>query len=293
MPPERVPGPMCIEGQESGTFYVDDGTSCLAPSVSPNPLTPNGSDLHSLICEAPISNDQPVEDKSSGDRNEVVVIDWDKWVKEVSALIAGYGAAGKDVVQDLAPALKKLGITGKAVIREYNGKRYVIIKGYAGLRKILTGTRYLATHTKVVDLVIGTGNLAKSAIKSGALSIVLVTADNVVQFILEDKDLLSREFAFTLTTNLTKAAISGIVGFLAAAGLAAMSAPVAVPIAGGILVGLVVSKGLDAIFPTEEIVKVMEEYYQSLSQKINRGLNQLEREIIWRFAPDVYHLIYR
>ena len=51
--------------------------------------------------------------------------------------------------------IEELGLTGKAVIKEIQGKSYVVLKGYPGLREKLTGTRYLASNPKVVDLAIG------------------------------------------------------------------------------------------------------------------------------------------
>lgn len=294
MPSQRVPGPVCVEGQEDGSFYVDEGTTNLQMCVSPDPLAPSGAELEKMICEAPFSLEgDDLQATSATPDNEVFVFDWKKVAQEISGKIKDFAPAVKDSIDDLAPALKKLGITGKAYIKTYKGKQYVILKGYAGLRKILTGTRYLASNVKVVDLVIGTGRMAKSAVKSSALSVILVTADNVLKHVLEDKDLLSREFGFRMATDLTKSAVSAIIALAGGAALTALAAPVAVTIAGGIIIGLAVGLALDAAFPTDDIVAAMEAEYQSIVRKMSRGLDQLEREIIWRFAPEAYHYLYR
>jgi hypothetical protein len=122
-----------------------------------------------------------------------VVVPWEVWVKTL-----GINAipALRDVEDDLAPILKKLGVSGKGCVRELNGKNYVIIKGYSGLRKILTGTRYFETNPKVVDLVIGSSRLGMSAIKSTRLSIILVVgvdvAEAAFEAILNDKEFFTR-----------------------------------------------------------------------------------------------------
>jgi hypothetical protein len=46
-------------------------------------------------------------------------------------------------------------IDGKVVINKVNGKNYALIKGFAGQRKLLRGTRFLASNPKIVDLAIG------------------------------------------------------------------------------------------------------------------------------------------
>ena len=68
--------------------------------------------------------------------------------------------------------IDELGLTGKAVIKEIQGKRYVILKGYPGLREKLTGTRYLASNPKVVDLAIGTKRVSGAMISGARLSIL-------------------------------------------------------------------------------------------------------------------------
>lgn len=49
------------------------------------------------------------------------------------------------------------GFTTQAYIKTYGGKPHIILKGYPGLRKILTGTRYGIKHPKVITMGLESG----------------------------------------------------------------------------------------------------------------------------------------
>jgi hypothetical protein len=46
--------------------------------------------------------------------------------------------------------LRELGLNGRYYTKEINGRTYVILRGYAGLRKVLSASRYLTTNPKVI-----------------------------------------------------------------------------------------------------------------------------------------------
>lgn len=75
----------------------------------------------------------------------------------------------------------------KYQIKNYHGRTYIVIKGYPALRRHLTGSRYLASHPKVVSMGIGKMGAAK-AIKGGfVLSIVLSVGFHAVNQLLNDQ----------------------------------------------------------------------------------------------------------
>ncbi|WP_027671815.1 hypothetical protein [Rheinheimera baltica] len=88
----------------------------------------------------------------------------------------------------LAKDLSKSGnILTKYQIKNYHGRTYVIIKGYPALRRHLTGSRYLASHPKVVSMGIGKMGAAK-AIKGGfVLSLVLSVGFHAIDQLLNDQ----------------------------------------------------------------------------------------------------------
>lgn len=88
----------------------------------------------------------------------------------------------------LARDLSKGGnVLAKYQIKNYHGRAYIVIKGYPALRRHLTGSRYLASHPKVVSMGIGKMGAAR-AIKGGfVLSIVLSVGFNAVEQLLNDQ----------------------------------------------------------------------------------------------------------
>jgi len=75
----------------------------------------------------------------------------------------------------------------KYQIKNYHGLTYIVIKGYPALRQHLTGTRYLASHPKVVSMGIGKMGAAK-AIKGGfILSIVLSVGFHALDQLLNEQ----------------------------------------------------------------------------------------------------------
>jgi hypothetical protein len=262
----------------------DDGTSCRQPS--PLPGSTGGPVIRQAVC--PFECRVETVSDSSDSHSELIVIDRVELVKFLASLTANAASPVKDILTDLYAAMKKLGFTGRAAIRTINGVDYVVIAGYPGLRKFLNAPKYKLTNVKVADLVIGTSRMAKSAVKGTVLSIVLISAANVLEAVLEDKDLLQKELGFTILVDVSKAVISGIAGFLVGAAFAA-SAPVVVAIAAGIIAGIAVGVLLDKVFPTDKIVAAMVTYYEELRESAlaygARWLHQLEREILWRIWP--------
>lgn len=88
----------------------------------------------------------------------------------------------------LAKDLSKSGnILTKYQIKNYHGRTYVIIKGYPALRQHLTGSRYLASHPKVVSMGIGKTDAVKSIRTGFVLSLVLSVGFHAVDQLLNDQ----------------------------------------------------------------------------------------------------------
>jgi hypothetical protein len=87
----------------------------------------------------------------------------------------------------LARLTMDLGIFGKAVTKEINGRQYVVFSGYAGLRTIFRGTRYSLDHHKVVRM--GIGQIGdQNIVKSGArLTIYITVPLTILECILKDE----------------------------------------------------------------------------------------------------------
>ncbi|MEH8017946.1 hypothetical protein MN202_11915 [Rheinheimera muenzenbergensis] len=91
--------------------------------------------------------------------------------------IAGFAAIGLDAgaLTVIAKDLKRSGNAfAKYQVQKFQGQQHIILEGYAGMRKHLTGTRYLASNPKIVSM--GIGELgAVNAIKVGFIVSVVVS----------------------------------------------------------------------------------------------------------------------
>lgn len=113
---------------------------------------------------------------------------WDRYNERVKLFMSTIPVtADAAALAVLAKDLSKSGnLLTKYQIKTYHGRTYVIVKGYPALRQHLTGTRYLASHPKVVSMGIGKMDAAK-AIKGGfVLSLVLSVGFHAVDQLLND-----------------------------------------------------------------------------------------------------------
>lgn len=142
-----------------------------------------------------------------------------------------------------------------------NGQQYIVFKGYPGLRRILTSPRYRVDSPKVLKLGIGL-DAAKGMAKSGALITVFISATlNSIEWIFNE-DYGWPEFVGNVSSDIVKASIAAAAGYLAYAGVAAISSVAVVPLGLGIVVGLAASAGLYLI---DRDLQITEKLITSLS----------------------------
>lgn len=204
----------------------------------------------------------------------------------------GYGAtvasAGSDlkILTALALEMKRSGsILGQYYFQTQNGKKYIVFKGRAGLRNVLTGTRYLANNTKVMQLGIG-GQAMRSSARGGVLISVIFSATlNTIDWIYEDEFRWTNWLA-TISTDIVKAAIASAAGYAAgmvvSAGLVAITgATIAVfPLAAAILVGIGIGWALNWL-----------DNKYGVTQAIINHLNRVEKDAKKDITDGVYYII--
>lgn len=203
-----------------------------------------------------------------------------------------YGAtvvtAGADVkvLSVLAAEMKRSGsILGQYYFQTQNGKKYIIFKGRAGLRQILTGTRYLATNSKVMQLGIG-GQAMRASAKGGILISVIFSATlNTIDWIFKDEFRWTNWLA-TISTDIVKAAIASAAGYAAgmvvSAGLVAITgASIAIfPLAAAILVGIGIGVALNWL-----------DNKYGVTQAIINHLNRIEYDTKKDLSEGVYYVV--
>lgn len=122
-------------------------------------------------------------------QNPALGLLWERYNERVKMFMSAIPVtADAAALAVLAKDLTKSGnLLTKYQIKTYHGRTYVIVKGYPALRQHLTGTRYLASHPKVVSMGIGKMDAAK-AIKGGfVLSLVLSVGFHAVDQLLNDQ----------------------------------------------------------------------------------------------------------
>ncbi len=179
---------------------------------------------------------------------------------------------------------RDLGILGKVVTKTYHGKQYIVFKGYAGLRKIFTSTKYLATNTKVIDMAIGKLGVTKTIAKGARLTAFITVPINVFNYIISDS-MTMQQLIGTTATDLAKIGISSAAATGAAYVVGAVTTvalgPLVAAIAVGVIVGLVLDK-LDEKFKiTEALIKTIDEIWNTdYKYKTKKTLH----EIIMQFT---------
>lgn len=208
-------------------------------------------------------------------------------------LVAGYVAPANDV-RTVAQIVIELGLQGKVVEKIVNGKHYVILKGYPGLRKTLRGTRYLANNPKIMTLAIGKVGVGKSIISGMKLTVLLTVPLTVLKYILDDNSTLASLLG-TVASDLMKLSISSVVGAAAAAVVGTITTIAAGPLAAAVVFGVATAIFLEKIDAdyglTDALVKLIDETYDSFYDNtigaFVRSFLELERLMDWQVRNGV------
>lgn len=192
--------------------------------------------------------------------NPTVQKDWQQ-IRGKIGVGASYYASADDSVK-LAKLVADLGSIGaQAYVRTYGGRPHIILKGYPGLRRILTGTRYGIKNPKVVAMGLGRTGAISAAKSGGLISIVLLTSYRIIDYVLTDQATLSR-LVGTLATDVVKVGISA--GASIAAAIVAGGFTLAIgPLLAVVIVGVAASTGLEMLDQkyrlTERVVAALDE----------------------------------
>lgn len=211
---------------------------------------------------------------------------WQK-IKSNAEIGANYTAPAKDAVL-LARLIGDLGYSGaKAYIKYYGGKAHVILKGYPGLRKIFTGTKYGLQNAKVVKMGMGKYGAVNAAKGGGVLTIVLLSVYRVVDYFLTDDATLTQLFG-TLATDVAKVGAATAASIYAAtkvasyAALAASTGTIVAlgPLAAAIFIGVGVTLLLEyadsKLQITERLIAALDE----IEEKGIKGILQEKKQAI-------------
>jgi hypothetical protein len=146
---------------------------------------------------------------------------------------------------DIAFRFKSLGI--RAIEYTFKGKTYIKITGYAGMRRILAGTRYAAEHPQMLEMGIGIRGLGSALIKGTRFCIFASLAWRVIELIFKsDYDLV--DFLGDITMDAAKAVVASVVIGVAVGGiLTVFSLPIVVTAVIVIGLGVVLNAELNTL----------------------------------------------
>lgn len=115
-------------------------------------------------------------------------------------------------VYDVIREFKRFSITATEYVGE-NGRKYIHISGYAGLRRIITGTRYGASHPQMLSMGIGQQGLSSNIVKGLKFCILFSIGYRTIEGIFKDEYTLA-EFIGNITMDMAKIAIVAATSFI-------------------------------------------------------------------------------
>lgn len=208
---------------------------------------------------------------------------------KVGRNVVSYTSAALDL-RILAKMVRDLGFIGKVYEKIVNGKKYIIFKGYPGQRTIFSGTRYLASNAKVVDMAIGEAGI-KSSVRSGArLTIFLTVPIVILEHILRDDFLLS-DLVADISSSIVKVGVSSIVAAIVATAVGTVTTVAAAPLAVAVFVGILAGWTLDKLDEefaiTEKLGQILRDIEDSTLGQFERALLDLERTLSWQIMNGI------
>ncbi|OWO81933.1 hypothetical protein B5C26_12190 [Photorhabdus luminescens] len=132
---------------------------------------------------------------------------------------------------------KKLGIKATEYVGK-DGNRYIKISGYAGVRKIITASRYKASNMKVISMGIGQQGLNSGIVKGMKFSIFFSAAYRTVELMFKDEYTLA-DFLGNIAVDLAKTVIIAFVSWVIGSLMLAISVSGAsVIVVSGVVLGI-------------------------------------------------------
>lgn len=245
------------------------------------------------ICVASMDEFVMRVDKLVETQGDVSIKERWKQLKGTAQLFANWLSTGGDLVT-LTKLLSDLGGVGEFYIKQYGGKSHIILKGYPRFRNILTASKYGVVNPKVIKLGLGARGAMHAAKTGGIVTVLLITAYRITDYLLTDDATLSRLIG-TLSTDIVKVGIATSAAMAAASFVAGITTIAVGPIVVVIVVGAVVSWGLgeidDRFGITDRLIAELDSIandFNHMMYEINRQWNYYENHpdaIICLFGP--------
>ncbi|MEZ9142746.1 MULTISPECIES: hypothetical protein [unclassified Shewanella] len=229
---------------------------------------------------------------------------WDKYRDNIKTL-SGYIPVFDDgiALAALAIEMQRSGnVFNKYKLATYSGKSFIIFQGYAGLRRDLTGTRYLANNPKVISMGIGKAG-ALSTIKAGGVVTILISAAFHAFDQLMSDEKTWHDFVGGMAVDIVIAVGSMVIAWGLVATTAAFTTVVvgslAVIFVTGTLIGIFSSMLIDNTYWSEKLAsalilleKDLQAHTSSFNQKLDRTARQYHSDPLL-FLHNLFGIPYR
>lgn len=173
--------------------------------------------------------------------------------------------------QELVFNFKALNI--KAIEYKVGGKTYIKITGHPGLRRILTGTRYGASHPQILEMAIGKLGISYSIIQGTKFCIYFSLAWRAVELIFKS-DYHLVDFLVDVTMDVAKILVSSVVIGVAAGILSLSSLSVIATIGLIIFIGFIINIVLnmidDELRLSSTLKKNVDNYFEHHKEHLNK-----------------------
>lgn len=155
--------------------------------------------------------------------NEFLKGHLDADVVALTQLIAGSEKVTKQI--------RLLGVAGRAYVKVgKNGKRYVIFKGYPGLRPNLNGTRYAIENPKIASFVVGNRAIIEDAMEGTKIAVIAFVAIDIIKELREDKPSLA-SLGVRVLSDVLQAVVAAAAGAAVGVVLTTLGAPTVIAFA--------------------------------------------------------------
>jgi hypothetical protein len=179
-----------------------------------------------------------------------------------------------------------------------NGNIHVVFRGVKGLRKYLTGTRFLLDNPKIISLTGGTTSIVKGAtqglksLKSAPAKVNLIFCGivDVVSWMNDgDKpftdllvDLGMGVAKGLLSSALSSGLVAGAMGLIVTAG-AAISVPIWLVIGATIVLGIGINMVLDELDERFQITQKTKSFINESKDNLRKDFNRIVREFLAQY----------
>ena len=199
--------------------------------------------------------------------------------KKLRIYLEGFAnyAANIDDIRTLTLLANEMGAMTLVRVENYSGVLHIILNGNARLRSLLSGIKYRADNIKIVSMGLGVAGAINAAKKGSILTVILVSAFRVIDYILRDTMTLSMLIG-SLASDVAKVMIAygasvSILSFIGTgASLTLAIGPMIIVVVVGIGAHFIFNAIENEFHITKKLIKALDEYINNPNKIIGESI---------------------